>query len=115
MVMGPLFGFARGVAITRQARMFKLRAVALIAALALVVPGGAKAFAASGPSTIALRTAGAAEVKDVLVRMPRSAPSTPLGRPMQVLVVLHGMAGNGYDFGNALASQADANNWIIVA
>jgi pimeloyl-ACP methyl ester carboxylesterase len=37
------------------------------------------------------------------------------GQPIQVLVALHGMGGNGTDFGNALASQADAHGWLIVA
>jgi pimeloyl-ACP methyl ester carboxylesterase len=91
--------------------MLKLRALAVIATLALLVPGGAKAFAAQGPSTAALQAAGAAEVQDVLVRM----PNNPSGQPLRVLVALHGMGGNGFDFGGGLASQADANNWVIVA
>jgi pimeloyl-ACP methyl ester carboxylesterase len=31
------------------------------------------------------------------------------------LIALHGMGGNGVDFGNSLASQADAHGWLIVA
>jgi pimeloyl-ACP methyl ester carboxylesterase len=68
-------------------------------------------FAASGPSIAALRTSGATEVSNVYVRPPRSSPSGPL----QILVTLHGMGGNGADFGNALAAEADANGWLIVA
>lgn len=34
---------------------------------------------------------------------------------MQVLIAVHGMGGNGADFGNALASQADSHGWLIVA
>jgi pimeloyl-ACP methyl ester carboxylesterase len=72
---------------------------------------GAPVLAANGPSAAALRSNGAAEVSDVYVRLPRAYPSGPL----QVLVALHGMGGNGTDFGSALADQADANGWIIVA
>jgi pimeloyl-ACP methyl ester carboxylesterase len=93
----------------------RLRSLAIVAAVALLVPGGAKAFAASGPSVAALRSAGGAEVQDVYVRVPNSDPAIPTGQPMQVLVALHGMGGNGTDFGGALASQADAHNWLIVA
>jgi pimeloyl-ACP methyl ester carboxylesterase len=87
------------------------RVLAIIAALAFMVPGGTQAFAAPGPTFAALRASGAAEVKDVYIRAPRSAPDGPL----QVLIALHGMGGNGADFGSALASQADANGWLIVA
>ncbi|MBV9327412.1 MAG: hypothetical protein JO352_27030 [Chloroflexi bacterium] len=72
---------------------------------------GAPVFAAQGPTPTALRADGAAEVSDVYVRLPQSNPSGPL----QVLVALHGMGGNGPDFGSALANQADANGWLIVA
>ena len=78
----------------------------------MLAPGGARAFAAQGPSLAALRAAGAAEVRDVYVRPPQSSPDD---QPMQVLIALHGMGGNGADFGNSLASQADAHGWLIVA
>jgi predicted esterase len=32
-----------------------------------------------------------------------------------VLIALHGMGGNGPDFANAIAGQADAHGWLIVA
>ncbi len=83
-----------------------------LVALTLVVPGGAKAFAAPGPSFSALRAVGAAEVQNVYVRAPQNAPE---GQPLQVLLALHGMGGNGTDFGNALAAQADAHDWLIIA
>src|SRR5690348_12978295 len=91
------FRWRLGAAITARQPMFKVRAFAIIAAVALLAPGGAKAFAASGPSIAALRAAGAAEVRDVYVRVPRSNASIPVGQPMQVLVTLHGMGGNGAD------------------
>src|SRR5262249_27235327 len=66
---------------------------------------------AQGPSYASLLTAGSAEVQDVYVR----PPANPSDQPVQVLIALHGMGGNGTDFGSALAAQADANNWLIVA
>ncbi|HEV7664024.1 MAG TPA: hypothetical protein VGQ62_10855 [Chloroflexota bacterium] len=88
-----------------------LRTFFLILALAVLAPGGARAFAAQSPSIATLRATGAAEIQDVYIRAPQTAPDGPL----QVLVALHGMGGNGADFGAALASQADANGWLIVA
>jgi predicted esterase len=79
--------------------------------ITLIAPG-ARALAAPGPSLATLRKNGAREVQSVFVRTPQNAPS---GQPTQVLVALHGMGGNGSDFGGAFASQADANNWLIVA
>jgi len=83
-----------------------------IAALTVLAPGGA----------------GRSPRRDR--RSPRCAPRappkfrmlfvrTPLGdnggKPLQVLIALHGMGGNGADFAAALAGQADARGWLIVA
>src|SRR5216684_6010063 len=89
-----------------------LRPLSLLVALTVLAPGGARAFAAQGPSLATLRAAGAAEVRDVYVRPPQTSPGD---QPLQVLIALHGMGGNGVDFGNSLASQADAHGWLIVA
>jgi pimeloyl-ACP methyl ester carboxylesterase len=89
-----------------------LRPLSLIVILTVLAPGGARAFAAQGPSLAALRAAGAAEVRDVYVRPPQGGPD---GQSLRVLIALHGMGGNGQDFGNSLASQADAQGWLIVA
>jgi predicted esterase len=89
-----------------------LRPLLLITALTVLAPGGARAFAAQGPSLAVLRAAGAAEVRGLYVRPPQASPD---GQSLQVLIALHGMGGNGPDFGNALASQADAHGWLIVA
>jgi pimeloyl-ACP methyl ester carboxylesterase len=52
-------------------------------------------------------------IRSVFLRIPqRSAPSQS---PLQVLVVLHGMGGNGPDFARDLFDQADRNGWLIVA
>ena len=80
--------------------------------LALLAPGGARAFAAQGPSFLALRAAGAAEVQDVYVRAPQNVPD---GKPLQVLIALHGMGGNGPAFAAAFTDVADAQGWLIVA
>jgi pimeloyl-ACP methyl ester carboxylesterase len=93
----------------------RIRALTLIAAVALLAPGGARALAAPGPSLNSLRSAGAAEVQDVVVRMPNTDTAAQADQPLQVLIALHGMGGRGGDFGGALASQADAHNWVIVA
>jgi len=91
----------------------KFRALLAVAAVALLVPGSS-AFAAQGPSISALRAGGASEVQDVYVRVPNTTAAAA-GEPLQVLVALHGMGGNGADFGGALAAQADEHNWLIVA
>jgi len=59
-----------------------------------------------------LRTDGASEVQDVYVRPPLNASSA---KPLQALIALHGMGGNGRDFGEALGSEADQYGWLIVA
>jgi poly(3-hydroxybutyrate) depolymerase len=94
-------------------RLFlSLRPLLAIVALTLLAPGGAKAFAAQGPSIATLRLAGAAEVSDVFIRAPQGVPTD---QPVQVLIALHGMGGNGTDFGGSLASAADQHGWLIVA
>lgn len=53
-------------------------------------------------------------IRNVYVRLPQGA-NPPPGKPMQVLVALHGMGGNGQDFSRDLLEQADRNGWLIVA
>ena len=111
-----MFAFQGFVAINRphmpRRLIIALRPLSLIVVLTVLAPGGARAFAAQGPSLAALRAAGAAEVRDVYVRAPQASPDD---KPLQVLIALHGMGGNGPDFGNSLAGQADAHGWLIVA
>src|ERR1700738_3290072 len=45
-------------------------------------------------------------VRSVYVRAARGTPAT-LGKPVQVLMALHGMHGNGEDFSRELIEQAD--------
>jgi pimeloyl-ACP methyl ester carboxylesterase len=89
-----------------------VRTALAIVVVTVLAPGGAQALAAPGLRLSALRTAGAAEVQDVFIRPPQAAPDD---QPLQVLIALHGMGGNGPDFGGALAAQADAHGWLIVA
>jgi pimeloyl-ACP methyl ester carboxylesterase len=93
--------------------MTRLSTVGLFAllSLAMLVAGGAPA-SATGPSADTLRTDGASEVRYIYVRPPHK--STSAG-PFQVVVALHGMGGNGQEFADALASEADEYGWLIVA
>jgi pimeloyl-ACP methyl ester carboxylesterase len=90
----------------------KLPTLLALVALIVVAPGSGQALAAPGPTFSALRAVGAAEVRNVYVRAPQDAPAD---QPLQVVIALHGMGGNGNDFGGALASYADAHGWLIVA
>src|SRR5262245_32010381 len=90
----------------------RVSALLVIATLLVVAPGSGRALAASGPSVATLRAQGAAEIRDLFVRLPQGAVD---GQRFQVLIALHGMGGNGPDFGAALAAQADAHGWLIVA
>jgi pimeloyl-ACP methyl ester carboxylesterase len=89
-----------------------IRIVFAIIILTLCAPGSSNALAA-GPSTATLRASGARQVVDIYTRAPQQMPQD--GRPLQIVVALHGMGGNGADFGAALASQADQYGWLIVA
>jgi pimeloyl-ACP methyl ester carboxylesterase len=53
-----------------------------------------------------------ARIPAVLLHPPRDLPT---GRPLQVLVVLHGMGGNGEQLAGQLVGQADRNHWLLVA
>ena len=53
-----------------------------------------------------------AAVQAVFVHRP---PAAPRGQPLQVLVALHGMGGNGEQFAQNILAQADRNNWLVVA
>jgi pimeloyl-ACP methyl ester carboxylesterase len=97
---------------SRSSLLAKLPPLLGLAALIVLALGGAQTLAAPGPSLAALRAEGAAEIQDVFVRTPRSIRDD---QPLQALIALHGLNGDGDDFGGALATQADANGWLIVA
>jgi pimeloyl-ACP methyl ester carboxylesterase len=52
-------------------------------------------------------------IRSVYVRAPQRNPSP--GKPLQVLLALHGMNGNGVDFSRDLVEQADHYGWLLVA
>jgi pimeloyl-ACP methyl ester carboxylesterase len=52
-------------------------------------------------------------IASMFLRAPRRLTAT--SAPYQVLLVLHGMGGNGPDFSRDLFDQADKNGWLIVA
>ena len=51
-------------------------------------------------------------IRSVYFRPPTGAPSD---RPLQVLIALHGMGGDGEVFSRDLAEQADKYGWAIGA
>jgi pimeloyl-ACP methyl ester carboxylesterase len=53
------------------------------------------------------------QIRSVFVRVPQRV--LPAQAPLQVLLVLHGMGGNGPDFARDLFDEADTNGWLIVA
>jgi len=50
-------------------------------------------------------------IPNVYVHAPKDRGSAPL----QVLVALHGIGGNGEQFAGPILSEADRNNWLLVA
>ncbi len=95
----------------RRLPTVSLRLVLGLIVLMTIAPGSSTVLAA-GPSIVALRAAGASQIRDVFIRPPQRMPD---GEPLQMVVAIHGMGGNGVDFGGALASQADRHGWLIVA
>lgn len=51
-------------------------------------------------------------IRSVYLRPPAGAPRD---QPLQVLIALHGMGGDGQTFAQPLIEQADSNGWLIVA
>ena len=52
-------------------------------------------------------------IRSVYLRLP--AGGTQAGQPLQVLLALHGMGGNGEAFASNLTDQADRYGWLLVA
>ncbi len=84
-------------------------ALILMLAAALLWPATVS-IAASPGTNIAL---AGTPIRSVYVRTPRGG--TLPGKPVQVLLALHGMGGNGEDFSKELVEQADRYGWLIVA
>jgi pimeloyl-ACP methyl ester carboxylesterase len=65
------------------------------------------------PADTANQALDGTPIKSVMVRLPQGAPTAT--QPLQVLLALHGMGGNGPDFSRDLFEQADRYGWVIVA
>lgn len=70
-----------------------------------IVPG-----AGAAPSST--QAIAGTPIRSVYVRTPRNLSAD---KPVQVLLVLHGMGGNGEDFSKDLVESADRYGWLIVA
>jgi pimeloyl-ACP methyl ester carboxylesterase len=68
--------------------------------------------ATADPADTVLDPLAGTPVRNVYVRAPQNQA---VGKPLQVLVALHGMGGNGQDFSRELIDQADRYGWLIVA
>jgi pimeloyl-ACP methyl ester carboxylesterase len=82
--------------------------IALLFVGCLLWPAGAPATA--GPTESELLTG--TPIRSVYVRPPRGPMQSG---PVQVLVALHGMGGDGANFGQSLTEQADRYGWLLVA
>jgi pimeloyl-ACP methyl ester carboxylesterase len=86
------------------------RAAAFVATLLVVAWAVAVPAAASGGlNSVLVGT----PIRSVFVRVPHGG--TQPGQPLQVLIALHGMGGNGEDFSRDLVEQADRYGWLLVA
>jgi pimeloyl-ACP methyl ester carboxylesterase len=84
----------------------------------LVAPALAVVWMMATPLTADVADAPAAAIagtpiRSIFLRAPQRP--MPTQTPLQVLLVLHGMGGNGADFSRDLFDKADTNGWLIVA
>jgi pimeloyl-ACP methyl ester carboxylesterase len=89
--------------IRRSRRTLPFAVASLFLALAVTLPAVVLAAPNDGVK---------APIRAMYVRPPRGVLK---GKPVQVLVALHGMGGNGADFSRDLTEQADRYGWMIVA
>lgn len=92
-------------------RTFARMCLPLVLALLGIWLVGAPATA--DPADVPVDPLAGTPIRSVFVRAPASG-LTP-GRPMRVLLALHGMGGNGPDFARQLVEQADRYGWLLVA
>jgi len=83
--------------------------VALLVACVLLGAATASVAATPGLNPALVGT----PIRSVYVRLPQGASTSD--KPLQVLVALHGMGGNGEQFAQDLVEQADHYHWLIVA
>jgi len=84
-------------------------ALLILLAVTLVWPATLSVAASPGVNGALVGT----PVRSVFVRAPHGG--TLPGKPLQVLLALHGMGGNGEAFSKELVEQADRYGWLIVA
>jgi pimeloyl-ACP methyl ester carboxylesterase len=89
----------------RTWRVFALLATVLACAWTVATP----AVASGGLNGALVGT----PIRSVHVRGPNGGAQP--GQPLQVLIALHGMGGNGDDFSRDLVEQADRYGWLLVA
>jgi pimeloyl-ACP methyl ester carboxylesterase len=83
--------------------------VGMVVAIALLWTVAVPVVASPGVASAITGT----PIRSVYVRAPR-AGTTP-GKPLQVLLALHGMGNNGEEFSRDLIEQADHYGWLLVA
>ncbi|MGI9147239.1 MAG: alpha/beta fold hydrolase [Chloroflexota bacterium] len=81
----------------------------LVLAAALLCSVAVPVVASPGLTNVLAGTS----IRSVYIRAPRTNPSP--GKPLQVLLALHGMGGNGEDFSRDLVEQADHYGWLLLA
>src|SRR5919198_925192 len=84
--------------------------IALCLACAVLLPLTVPVAASPGVNGAIIGT----PIRSVYVRPPRASAATQ-GKPVQVLLALHGMGGNGESFSKDLIEQADRYGWLLVA
>jgi pimeloyl-ACP methyl ester carboxylesterase len=89
------------------------RALRLGLALLLLISASLPLSGAAHASTLEAAVLAGTTIRSVSLRFPKH--ELPHGQPLQVLVALHGMGGNGDDFARDLQDQADRYGWVLVA
>ena len=69
--------------------------------------------ATADPANSATQALDGTPIRSVMLRLPQTAPTGT--QPLQVLLALHGMGGNGPDFSRGLLDAADRYGWVVVA
>ena len=77
-----------------------------------VRPAAQSHVAAPLPAAAPLSTFPRGSIQDLYVHVPPRAEAL---QPLTVLLVLHGMGGNGPDMARDLVADADRNGWVLVA
>src|SRR3982074_1843196 len=98
-------GHFRPTTVTRTVRWaaLGLALLVLVGCVPVVAAMSPVVFAAAPPRAM---------VKSVFVRLPQDSGA---GQTLRVVVVLHGIGGNGETFARDLTTAADKYGWVLVA